>query len=202
MSAPQKTLRLANLLLVLACLALGWTIHRQLNGDRAGSVAGDAHASATAQPASAPLPMSASGAVFRPAALSAYDEIVARPLFQRSRRPAVAESAPAPQAVAAEPLRLFLAGIVEDAGRKWAFVKIGQDPLMHRVSLGGSVAGWTVEVIGAESVTLMKEGETVRLAMRAGHRERATPPAGTGNSLGLPSGGPTGIGREQDDNWD
>ncbi|WP_340116981.1 hypothetical protein [Pelagibius sp. 7325] len=203
MTLPQSPLRIANLLLLLVCLALGWTIHRQVEEGAIADAPGAVRPNAGQPAPSAPLPLDPSDTEFRAVAPAAYVEIVARSLFQRSRRPLPAAAAPAPSLERVEHLRLFLSGIVEDAGRKWAFVKVGEDPSMHRVAAGGSVAGWTVEAIGADSVTLMKEGETVRLAMRAGHRERGTlPPAGTGSSLGLPAGELTGIGRELDDTGD
>jgi hypothetical protein len=150
--------------LALCCLALAALIYLQLDQDL------------SARPASAPRPMARAVDVrqetaippadaFDPAPIAAYDEIVERPLFHRTRRPIAAKDEPRDGAGGAR-LPIRLVGIVVDAEGRSAFLKLANAPRAVRVTYGGIVDGWTVEAIDHESVTLMKKGMKERLSTK------------------------------------
>jgi hypothetical protein len=98
-----------------------------------------------------------SGAAARPSfalrPIEAYAEVVARPIFSSTRRPAQ-ESA---QALAASD-DLVLVGIVAAADARSAIILHGQPLKAVRLAEGQSIDGWTVRSILADRVVIENAG--------------------------------------------
>ena len=119
--------------------------------------------------------------------------ILARPLFRPGRRPASpAEAAPR----AAEDLPRLTALLSGPFGRRAIFA--GANGRSTVVTVGSTLGGWTVQSIGAATVSVAgRDGErTLRLAYGAGAPEPPRPPAepadehGGGTLLRMPTSGP------------
>jgi hypothetical protein len=153
-----------NLVLVSACLALGGAVYAELEREPAEATADIASVAGAAEPGPVAQTDTARHA-FRPAPLSAYGEIVARPLFNRSRRPGADKTdTPATGGAGAPAVRLV--GIVVDADGATAFVKTKDAPEIVRVSPGAAVDGWIVRSIERDGVTLAKNNEVARLSIK------------------------------------
>lgn len=108
-----------------------------------------------------------------PPPASAFDGVLARPLFAPSRRPP--PDAPAPQVdevPEAAPFEIELVGVVITGDERLALVRQPGLPVLVRVETGAAIGGWTVEAIEPDHV-LFRSGtrlEEIRL------RDDAPPP--------------------------
>jgi hypothetical protein len=112
----------------------------------------DEVAAAPSHLAAAPRQDTASLA-FRMPPLASLREVVDRPLFSESRRPAPAE---APKEPAAKLPNLTLVGIFLSVDRRQALVERGQPPRVEWVSEHQKLDGWTVEAIGPDRIVLVR----------------------------------------------
>lgn len=90
---------------------------------------------------------------FRMPPLASLREVVDRPLFSESRRPAPAE---APKEPAAKLPSLTLVGIFLSVERRQALVERGQPPRVEWVSERQNLDGWTVDAIGPDRIVLVR----------------------------------------------
>jgi hypothetical protein len=112
----------------------------------------DAATAAPAHSAAAPRQEAAPPA-FRMPPLASLGEVVARPLFSESRRPALAEAAKEP---AAKPPNLTLVGIFLSVDKRQALVERGQPPHVEWISERQKLDGWTIEEIGPDRIVLVR----------------------------------------------
>lgn len=166
MSATRRRLHAGNALLALTCLGLAVLIYRGIDRDHSAPLPPERRPQVSLDAIKRAETRAAAADVFRPAPITAYDEIVARPLFHSTRRP-VAEHEDPRRAGAASDSPLYLTGIVMEGGRTAAFFKVKDAPQMVRVAPGGAVDGWIVEAIDADSVVVAKKGKRERLTTKA-----------------------------------
>ncbi|MCU1280090.1 MAG: hypothetical protein JWM53_3636 [bacterium] len=102
--------------------------------------------------AAAPRQETASSAFSMPP-LGSLREVVDRPLFSESRRPAPAE---APKEPAAKPPNLTLVGVFLSVERRQALIERGQPPRVEWISERQKLDGWTVEAIGPDRIVLVR----------------------------------------------
>lgn len=123
------------------------------------------------------LPLHQSSAVRQAADLDKMvATILARPLFSPSRRPAAAAlDASAVQGRASLPK---LSGIIHAPDlRRAIFQSPGSEkPVVTDVGEGQAINDWTVQDIGPESVTLIRDGQTVLLTPTFGTITTQPPP--------------------------
>lgn len=166
MSANRRRLRAANILLALCCLGLSVLIYRQIERALSAPPPPEARPQVSLAAIKRAETRAAADDVFHPPPIAAYEEIVARPLFHSTRRPiAVRENGR--RARAADDTPLHLTGIVTEGGETAAFFRVKGASRMVRVSLGGTVEGWTVEAIDGDSVVVAKKGKRARLTTTA-----------------------------------
>lgn len=140
---PRRRLTIA---LALLCGALGAAIYAEL--DRPGAE----HAAAATLAAPHPKAIPAVASHKMPP-LGDYAEILERPVFTPTRRPAPASHA------AATPLSSFtLVGIVASGDSRHALIEYGQPTRRERVSEGAAIGGWLVEAILPDRVVLSAGG--------------------------------------------
>ncbi len=142
------------------CASLGYLVYA---GDQSGTLA---------VPASAPLRAATAAPEVPPtgfAPLPGLDdlaEVVERPLFSQSRRPAPPEAqADVPAAKDGQQFAYGLSGIVITSGREMALLSHARTREIRQVRLGGIVDGWKVTAISADQVTLSRGGETQALKL-------------------------------------
>jgi general secretion pathway protein N len=174
---------LAGLAVVAAALAV--LLVFEVNDTSRTTIPGTA--SRTVSPASAKLLPSTAAA----APEQAYPEVVARPLFTPTRRPA-----PAVQ-VAAQPTfqrgQYQLLGVIIAGNNKTAMLKEKANGKIHRVEMGRELNGVKVAGIEREQVTLAQGGENEVLPLQvqkgaAGPHVAAAPAAG--GPFAQPAGAP------------
>lgn len=104
----------------------------------------------------------------------AYPEMLARPLFRSSRRPAEAvkpqiaaeESGPAPEQAAKLPDDIQLVGIMKETGGAGrALIRSGASPTGQWVEIGHVLEGWRLSRIEAGSVYFETDGEKRKLSL-------------------------------------
>jgi hypothetical protein len=100
--------------------------------------------------APAPPPDVADAPSFTMPSTSTFSEILARPLFSRTRRPA----AQAGQLPASSSLTLI--AVVISADERHALLGSGQPRKVSRVREGDTIAGWTVEAIMPDKVIVRR----------------------------------------------
>lgn len=126
--------------LVLACLGGMVVIGKELTSRGTGM---EAPIAADLRPkplSSEPRPS------FSMPALSAFSEVVARPVFSRTRRPGAAAG------MVAASSSFTLVGIILAPADRHALLGFGQPRKLFRVSEGQEVGGWTVEAILPDKV--------------------------------------------------
>ncbi|MGE5146252.1 MAG: hypothetical protein ACM3N5_05855 [Candidatus Eiseniibacteriota bacterium] len=201
MGARRSGIPLGTLALLALCAALGGLVYVELGREPPPLIV-DRNAPTAGAPSKDAVRPAQEPAAFRPAPLAAYGEVVARPLFNRTRRP-IADKAEGPLAggPGGPPLRLI--GIVVDADGPTAFLKMKDGPKILRVKQGGTVEGWTVESIDGNSVTLARGGDVARLSTkneqsaeeRADRSAAKRKPGMAGGRQGIP-------GQKRDENRD
>lgn len=98
------------------------------------------------------------GPSFTPGPLDSFADIVERPLFNETRRPAVSLAAQDGVIAPLADTSIQLTGVVLSEGRRIAVLQLEGAPRPVSVEVGSDVGGWKVEVIGAERVVL-SQGE-------------------------------------------
>lgn len=107
-------------------------------------------------------------ASFQLAPAEDFEEILARPLFNRSRRPDLAqenaqgggggsEEAPAAQ--------MSLNGIVLAGGKRIALVRLDNDPKVMHVAEGQRAGGWLIEAIRPDRIILRRGDSASEVAL-------------------------------------
>lgn len=107
--------------------------------------------------------------------LSAFDETLARPVFEPSRRPrpkpevnvaATEDNAPDAVPVSAEGLRFV--GLMKTAkGEPRALLRSADQPQGAWVGKGGEISGWTVREVGERQVVLEAQSKRVEIKLYA-----------------------------------
>ncbi len=95
------------------------------------------------------------------------EEIAARPLFDKSRRPPVEEKAAAVpvRAIPAADLRLNLEGVAMNGGIRFALIRDRQSNEIHYLKPGDTVGDYRVIRVQATSVKLDAGGRTDELSL-------------------------------------
>jgi hypothetical protein len=129
----------------------------------------------TAARPAAPLPEFApEPGAFEPPPRHVFAEIVARPLFSASRRPFI-ESESAGESAPGEAAAIELVGtLLTEQGAAALLQPQGQDA--RWVHAGDTIAGWQIEAIKRDQVSLHLDGEAKTLALRADLDQPAQPP--------------------------
>jgi hypothetical protein len=92
-----------------------------------------------------------------------YEDILSRPLFNRSRRPEIAQENS--QAAAGEKetgtpaANISLNGVVVARGRRVALLRLDNDPKVMHVAEGQQAGGWLIEAIRADRI-ILRRGDT------------------------------------------
>lgn len=92
-----------------------------------------------------------------------YEDILSRPLFNRSRRPETAQENP--QAAAGDnesgtpPANISLNGVIVARGRRVALLRLDNDPKVMHVAEGQQAGGWLIEAIRADRI-ILRRGDT------------------------------------------
>jgi hypothetical protein len=130
----------------------------------------------TAARPAAPLPEFApEPAAFEPPPRHVFAEIVARPLFSASRRPFAAESEAAGEPSPGKSIAIELVGtLLTKRGAAALLLPQGQNARWLRA--GETIAGWQVETIQRDQVSLHLDGEAKTLELRADLVQPAQPP--------------------------
>lgn len=125
--------------------------------------------SAPADPAPRDLPWQAPAVEsdFTLPPLSQFQEVVARPLFLKTRRPgANAGTGAATQASAdVELSKYVVSGVVIAPEQRYALIRGINDSSLQRVADGQDFHGWTVKAIEKEAVLFTREREEERLPL-------------------------------------
>jgi hypothetical protein len=112
-------------------------------------------------------------------ALSAYDEIAARPIFNEGRKADPdaprASAAPAHARTSGGELSEFrLVGIVADSAIQRAIVE-REGAASQRVAPGDEIAGWRVESIDRAGIVVTKDARSLRISIPKSQPRRTTP---------------------------
>jgi general secretion pathway protein N len=103
-----------------------------------------------------------------------YSEVLARPPFSETRRPAP------PGAVARaieQPLTATVVGTILAEGSVRALVEHGEPPQVTRVLEGQDLDGWTVKTILQEKIVLVRGPATIELKVKGGTQASTTTPS-------------------------
>lgn len=164
MIAAFRGPRGAALVLTLLCAGFGTILHRELSA---------AEVAAPIPPAAAP----AHAAPLRPGTPSArlpplarYAEVVRRPLFSRTRRPAPVNAAETLGAAG----DFVLVGVVIDGSRREALIRHGRPGVLARLAVGQSVEGWTLRSVVSDRVVLAHGATRHELSLKD-HPSARTP---------------------------
>lgn len=110
---------------------------------------------------------------YEPKPIGAFEEIVERPLFLSTRRPAPAEPGTETASQDASDGQFVVAGIVVGERRRLALVIAEGQEKPVRVEVGQSISGWTIEAIHPTRV-VFRHGDTVA---EVNLQDRITPAA-------------------------
>lgn len=101
----------------------------------------------------ATLPQEAAPSSFTMPPLASLHEVIDRPLFSDSRRPAPVE---APKETAVKPPTLTLVGVFLSVSNRQALVEHGQPPRAEWVSEREKVDEWTIDAIEPDRIVLVR----------------------------------------------
>jgi hypothetical protein len=146
------------LLLALLCAALGGAIYVE-SAPPAAETAAAARSPAT-RAAQAP----AREATFAMPPLASYREVVERPLFSETRRPAPKSVAAADPRAAGLTLKATLLSTSDP--HPFALMEHGQPPKQDRISVGSEIEGWTVEAILLDRIVLARGDTRVEIKVK------------------------------------
>jgi hypothetical protein len=101
---------------------------------------------------------------------AAHQDILAHPVFSRSRAPFVPAPPPPPKAAQPPPTvfidpALVLGGIMLSGGTKKAYLSQKTSHEGAWVGIGDNIAGWKVESITVEGTTLQKDSHTIEVRL-------------------------------------
>jgi general secretion pathway protein N len=150
--SPSPRRRVVTLLLLSLCCGLSVAIYLGARAPMTGA--------SVAAPASPPQPASASESdpVFAMPPLSAYADVLTRPLFSETRRrPAVSTARDD------KPADFTLVGIVISPTERHALLSHGTPAQLEHVVEGQSVDGWTVTAIEPSRVVLAQGGRETEI---------------------------------------
>jgi hypothetical protein len=120
-----------------------------------------------APPAKAPPPAATPN--FTMPALTAYSEVLSRPLFSSSRRPSEEASAPMVSS------SMTLVAILISPRGPHALVRHGAPPQLDRVVEGQTIDGWTTETIKSDRVILRRGTDVLELVPISAEQPRPPP---------------------------
>lgn len=140
--------QLVPFVLLLLCLGLAGLIYIELDQPSIDSIA-----TAAIAPSREPAAAARDAPGFSMPPVRAYTEILERPLFSETRRPAVDNPA-AP--VDPRSTAFNLVGTIITAHERRALIEHGQPPHLERVSEGQDIEGWAVESIRSDRVVLTR----------------------------------------------
>jgi hypothetical protein len=167
------------LFLAIICAALLAVIYAEVDRDTGEGAAIAAPTAPARQGGSAAAPS------FTLPPISDFADVLERPLFSPTRRPAEARPAePAPGL----PSSLILVGTVVSSEGRHALIQHGEAASLQRVAVGDRFGGWTVEAILTDRVVLSRDGSREEIKPRARAASGpAAPPQVVPNVLpGLP----------------
>jgi hypothetical protein len=107
-------------------------------------------------------------ASFQLAPAEDFEDILARPLFNRSRRPNLAQENPqgggggSEEAAAAQ---ISLNGVVLAGGKRIALLRLDGDPKVMHVAEGQQAGGWLIEAIRPDRVILRRGDSASEVAL-------------------------------------
>lgn len=136
--------------LAVLCFALGWMIYEEAKAPLPVMTSPPPAVSADPTPDSAKFASRRTTTALPP--IDAFQEITARPLFNASRRPIVADRIE-PVAKEAE-LNIMLSGIVIDHTRQIAHLRSNTDKRVQALSVGDQIDSWRIEAIEPDRVVL------------------------------------------------
>ena len=92
-----------------------------------------------------------------------YEDILSRPLFNRSRRPETAQENPQAsrdnETQGTPAANISLNGVVVARGRRVALLRLDNDPKVMHVAEGQQAGGWVIEAIRADRI-ILRRGDT------------------------------------------
>ncbi len=109
-----------------------------------------------------PQPLEALEPLVTPTPLSAYSEILARPLFIHGRKPPEKHKS----SVAAVTLRYLIEGIVIAEGQQIVLLKGKRDHKLRRMRPGDLLEGWRLDEVTAEAAYFSSRGQKQRLTLK------------------------------------
>jgi hypothetical protein len=145
---------LGTALLALVCASLAVAIFLELEPPLA-----DPGARAAARREQKPVDPAASEPRFVMPSLNDFGEVLARPVFSETRRPAPPEAATAPASSAP----FALVGVVVSPGERHVLIEHGQPPHIDRAAEGQELDGWTLETVELDRVVLRRGDNRVEL---------------------------------------
>ena len=171
MSAGSRTstniLLLILLLIIIVIIALQWFNPPRLQFDVTASGPAQTPLKPFSSAAQTPLNVAI-------APLQEYQEIVERPLFFATRRPAppqVQEQATPAEPVPDTDVPMTLIGIVKTPDAKIALVKNDETGKVARLKLGETIEDWALEIIENERVVLRKGEKTKEVQLLRNQRK-------------------------------
>jgi hypothetical protein len=142
--------------LLLAALSLGVIGLIYIELDRP---ALDHSANAAMRPTKPTAPETADGLSFVMPPLVSFAEVVNRPLFSQTRRPAPKALAPGNE----QSLPYTLVGVVITAHERHALIAHGTPPRLERLTEGQDLEGWTIEQILADRLVFGRDGARIEV---------------------------------------
>lgn len=102
-------------------------------------------------------------ASFKMPSAEEYADILSRPLFNRSRRPEIAQENPQAsgdnETQGTPAANISLNGVVVARGRRVALLRLDNDPKVMHVAEGQQAGGWLIEAIRADRI-ILRRGDT------------------------------------------
>jgi hypothetical protein len=144
---------------------------------------------AAARPiATAPL------AVFHPPPSESFDEINARPVFDRARAPVAEDTSTTIgsfSGTSTTPPAVSLIGIIIDGARRIAMIRSTVSPVATSVSIGDAIEGWKVVQVDPDRIVLRSGSDNAEIRLTQNRSPAMSGPT-TVISGGLPPGMPQG----------
>lgn len=168
MNAPSPRLTLPGRLYAGAILTLCCVIGLELLYFNARPDPGDVDGLYSPPEAAATPLAGGSAAQLESAPISAYSQIVERPLFSETRRPAAVKAEAVASRRAGEMASQWkLTGVVAAGDETYVLVQGVRNRQTLHLQQGGLLDGWRVDEIGVDYVSLASGDESVTLELRA-----------------------------------